>query len=470
MSLLPTDNELFYQVLILEADSQQAGTILKVLAQRNLRGTVATTPISARKLLDRACWNLVFLSSDFPHAEGQGDSFWVLNRIRSLSPELPVVMVDSKDSARTAIKALEQGCVDFIPNDPDAAAIEQILDAYLPNHSTRAAAMIALDDQKTYPIVGGSEVLKKLIRMARSVAPTAAPVLISGPSGTGKELIARLIHNESRRCEGAFIQVNCAALSESLLESELFGHEKGAFTGAVVSRQGCLERAHGGTLLLDEITETPPAFQAKLLRALEQMQFERVGGQDNIRVNVRVISTTNQDIHKLVQEGQFRADLYYRLAAVRLQMSSLNERIEDLPDLVWWFINQFAAEAGRVITEISPETLRLFECSCWPGNIRQLRNTIRTAMILGQGPVLCVTGLPWILEELLGDSARASDPRTFDLGRTSLRELERRAILATLDETEGNQTRAAEVLGISDRTLRDKVKKYRQHDYVAISS
>ena len=463
-------SETFYQVLLLDADARRTGTILKVLAQRNLRGTVATTPISARKLLDRNCWKLIFLSSDFAAGEGQSGSFGILDRIRSQWPELPVVMVDSNDSAKTAMKAMEQGCTDFIANGPEVAAVEHVLDTYLPNHSTRAAAMIALDDQTAYPMIGSSEVLKKMIRMARSVAPTAAPVLISGPSGTGKELIAQLIHNESRRSRGPFVRVNCAALTESLLESELFGHEKGAFTGAIMSRQGCLERAHGGTLLLDEITETPSAFQAKLLRALEQMQFERVGGHDNIRVNVRIVSTTNQDIHRLVQEGRFRADLYYRMAAVRLQMPSLQQRMEDLPDLVWWFVNQFASEAGRVITEISTETLRLFECCCWPGNIRQLRNIIRTAMILGQGPVLCVTQLPWVLEELLGDAAGDCDGQELDLGNTSLRELERRAILATLDQTEGNQTRAAQVLGISDRTLRDKVKKYRQHEYATVSS
>jgi DNA-binding NtrC family response regulator len=283
-------------------------------------------------------------------------------------------------------------------------------------------------------------------------------------------MIAQLIHNESRRNHGPFVRVNCAALSESLLESELFGHEKGAFTGAIMRRQGRLERAHGGTLLLDEITETPPAFQAKLLRALEQMHFERVGGSEDVRINVRVVSTTNQDIHRLVQEGRFRADLYYRLSAVRLRMPSLRERMDDLPDLIWWFVNEFAHEAGRVITDISTDTLRLFECSHWPGNIRQLRNVIRTAMILGQGPVLCVKQLPWVLEELLSDREGLASGDDADLGSTSLQELERRAILATLDQTEGNRTRAAEVLGISDRTLREKIKKYRRREYVTLNS
>lgn len=465
-----TNLEPFYQALLLDADSKRAGTILKVLARRSLRGTVATTMTSARKLLDRGGWNLIFLSSDFPTVEGQHNGFGILAAIQSQNPELPVVMVDSNDSAQTALKAVGQGCVGFMANGAQQDEIENILDAYLPNHITCAAATVRTDDQKMSPVIGQSDALKSLIRMAHSVAPTAAPVLISGPSGTGKEMIAQLIHNESRRCRGPFVRVNCASLSESLLESELFGHEKGAFTGAVMSHRGRLERAHGGTLLLDEITETPPAFQAKLLRALEQMQFERVGGREDIRVNVRVVSTTNRDIHQLVQEGRFRDDLYYRLAAVRLQMPSLSERMEDLPDLIWWFVNQFAHETGRVITEVSSETLRLFECCHWPGNIRQLRNVIRTAMILGHGPVLCVTQLPQVLEELLcGQETVTSGPRQ-GFGATSLRELERQAILATLDQTDGNQTRAAAVLGISDRTLREKVKKYRQQDYVTVNA
>ena len=345
-----------------------------------------------------------------------------------------------------------------------------ILDQYLPNHPTQSVAMIETDQNMTCPIIGRSQALKDVVRMAHSVAPTGAPVLISGPSGTGKELIAQLIHNQSRRSDGPFVRLNCAALSESLLESELFGHERGAFTGAIMSHQGRLERAHGGTILLDEITETPLAFQAKLLRALEQMDFERVGGTENIRVNVRVVSTTNQDIHGLVQQGKFRADLYYRLSAVRLQMPALHQRMEDLPDLIWWFVNQFAHEAARAIKSISTETLRVFELYHWPGNIRQLRNIVRTAMILGSGSSLCVMQIPGIIDELRSTQQPETDD--FNLGQTPLQETERRAILASLQQHQGNQARAARVLGISDRTLREKVKKYRQQELelVTVSS
>jgi DNA-binding NtrC family response regulator len=438
---------MFYQVLILDTDSKRTGTILKVLAERDLRGTVAKSWKSGKQLLDKYQWNLIFLSTDYLAVSDKNDGYSVLCHILSQHPEMPVIMVSSSDSAVEALKAIRFGCVDFFADPLCPCLIEKVLDNYLPNHPIHAVATVETERNNVQPIIGRSTGLKDVVEMSRSVAPTAAPVLVRGPSGTGKELIAALIHNQSRRSEGPFVRVNCAALSESLLESELFGHEKGAFTGAILSHQGRLERAHGGTILLDEVTETQPAFQAKLLRALEQMHFERVGGTQPIRVNVRVISTTNQDIYQLVQRGEFRADLYYRLAAVQLQIPSLQERIEDLPDLIWWFVNQFAHEAGRKITGISAKTLRLFELYHWPGNIRQLRNTVRTAMILGRGQTLCITQIPWLLEEM--KNMHQAEIVEEDLGGTPLQEVERRAILATLAQTEGNQTQAARVLGIA---------------------
>ncbi|RKY10393.1 MAG: hypothetical protein DRP56_01115 [Planctomycetota bacterium] len=465
--MIRTTDNTFYQALILTADSKRVGTLLKILAKRNLRGTVATTLKSAKMLLDRHHWNLIFLSTEFNAIADQKNGFGIVRHIRGDHPEMPIVMISPTDSSEQAIKAMRFGCVDFFTEPLKSEAINTVLDAYLPNHPTHVMETVHSDDQRTHPIIGRSAALKETVQMARSVARTAAPVLISGPSGTGKELIAQLIHNHSHRCSGPFVQVNCAALNESLLESELFGHEKGAFTGAVLCHQGRMERAHGGTILLDEITETPPAFQAKLLRVLEQMHFERVGGSENIRANVRVVSTTNQDIRQLVQTGRFRADLYYRLAAVRLQIPSLADRMDDLPDLIWWFVNQFAHEAGRVITAISRQTLRMFELYHWPGNIRQLRNMVRTAMILGQGPTLCITQIPWLVEEMK-QTPQANDSET-ESGQSPLQEIERRAILATLTRAEGNQAQAARVLGISDRTLREKVKKYRQQELVAIA-
>jgi DNA-binding NtrC family response regulator len=461
-----TAHNTLYQALILTADSKRASMLLEILAKRNLCGTVAVSLKSGKMLLDRHHWNLIFLSTAFGAVSDRENGFEIVRHIRDEYPEMPIVMSSPTDSSEQAIKAMRFGCVDFLTEPLKPKAIHAVLDMYLPNHPTHVMETVYSDDQRTHPIVGKSAVLKETLQMARSVARTAAPVLISGPSGTGKELIAQLIHNHSHRCNGPFVQVNCAALNESLLESELFGHEKGAFTGAVLCHQGRMERAHGGTLLLDEITETPPAFQAKLLRVLEQMQFERVGGRESIRANVRVVSTTNQDIHKLVQTERFRADLYYRLAAVRIQAPSLLDRRDDLPDLIWWFVNQFAHEAGRSITAVSTQTLRLFQLYHWPGNIRQLRNIVRTAMILGRGSTLCVTQVPWLLEEM--KQIPQAGNSEIESGQSPLQEIERRAILATLSRADGNQAQAARVLGISDRTLREKVKKYRQHEFATM--
>jgi len=320
------------------------------------------------------------------------------------------------------------------------------------------------DGRSLCPLVGQSAAMRRVVELAERIAPTSMPVLITGASGTGKELIAQLIHNHSRRSKGPFIKVNCAALSETLLESELFGHEKGAFTGALSSHCGRFERADGGTLLLDEITETPAAFQSKLLRVLEQMSFERVGGERMINVNVRLISTTNRPIQDEVCQGRFRADLYYRLAGVCLELPDLCRRREDIAELVWLFVNQFALETGRKVTAIDCQTLRLFEQYYWPGNIRQLRNVVRTALVLGSGQTLSVMELGHLVEELCAGPQDAANP-----SGQSLAEIERWAIKETLGRTDGNQSRAARVLGISDRTLREKIRRYRQEDLTQVA-
>jgi transcriptional regulator with PAS, ATPase and Fis domain len=282
-------------------------------------------------------------------------------------------------------------------------------------------------------------------------------VLITGESGTGKELLSCFLHRHSRRAQGPYIRVNCAALSESLLESELFGHERGAFTGAYLQRKGKFERAHGGTLLLDEISETSARLQAQLLRVLEQQDFERVGGSESVQVNVRVISTSNRDLAAEVEKGRFRRDLYYRLGGMHLVVPPLRERTEDITPLVWHFVNLHAPEVQRTIEEIDPSLLQAL-CRCpWPGNVRQLRNTIRTALILGEGETLSLCDVPNLAPQLEAPRAASLAPTTL-----SLQELEKQAILEALRRTQSHQVRAAKLLGITDRTLREKLRRYRQ--------
>jgi DNA-binding NtrC family response regulator len=364
----------------------------------------------------------------------------------------------------TAVRAVRQGCCDFLVKPVDTARIESLLDTFLPNHSISTVATAEEGAQNLYKIVGKSPKLIQTIELAKRIAPTSFPVLISGESGTGKELVSYFIHHNSRRRQGPYIRVNCAALSDSLLESELFGHERGAFTGAFAQRKGRFEMAHGGTLLLDEITETPPKFQAKLLRVLEQQDFERVGGEKLIKVDVRIISTTNKDLLQEVQANRFREDLYYRLSTVRLVISPLSRRVEDLPELVWHFVNLYAHQVQRQITELDPVMMDIFSKYSWPGNVRQLRNVVLTSLILGAGPILSLADVSWLFDELqpLPEMIYGKTNTTAGLAGMPLVKIEQQAILETLRRTDGNQTKAAKVLGISDRTLRDKIKRYRK--------
>jgi DNA-binding NtrC family response regulator len=461
--MFQSHNQNTMNVLVLERDSRQAAGLLEELARRGIRGSVAVNEQQAMALAEKLFWNLAVVSDDFlAYFSGAGES--ILNVLRRGNPELPMVLSGSEDSSQKAQKALREGFVEYIVRPMNRTAAADMLDRFVPNHPVAAAEQLGGSHLRSRCIIGDSSAFRHTLELVRKAAPTSAPVLIEGESGTGKELLAQLIHQSSRRADKPFIKVNCAALNESLLESELFGHEKGAFTGASLCRKGRFESADGGTLMLDEITETPPAFQAKLLRAIEEMCFERVGGNQSVQVNVRIISTTNRPIAELVRQGQFRGDLYYRLCGIRLHVPALRRRKEDIAPLIWLFVNEFAGEAGRRITGIQRQTLELFENYRWPGNIRQLRNMVRSAMILGEGPSLSVEQIPWLLDELTEDVEKAelNTGSPFSLAGASLEDIERHVILATLDTHRGNQTQAARVLGISDRTLRDKMKRYRK--------
>ena len=465
--MTPINDELtFYHALILEPDSRQAAGLLEALARRGIRGTVAVNDGQADSLLGRFSWKLIFVSEDFLRIfERCADT--TMTYLRVNMPEIPVVLIGAEDSSRKALQSVREGFAEYLVRPVEQGKAAAVLDRFVPNHPMSVLEQVCAASGPGHQwIIGASSVLRQALELAKKAAPTSVPVLIEGESGTGKELLAQLLHEKSRRCDGPFVKVNCAALNESLLESELFGHEKGAFTGALFCRKGRFELAHGGTLLLDEIAETPAAFQAKLLRVVEQMSFERVGGNDPVRVNVRILSTTNRSIGEWVERGQFRADLYYRLSTIRLRIPPLRERREDIRQLIWLFVNEFACETARKITAIDRRTLELWERYDWPGNIRQLRNMVRSAMILGSGPILNVEQIPWLMEELhegltVGEGARAKFER---LAGTSLEELERMAILATLQRENGNQAQAARILGISDRTLREKIKRYHRPD------
>jgi len=456
--------------------------VLEILARKGLRGLVAANTANALDLIDKNDCAMAIIEDTIPHqaanSTDKNNVFELLTKIRMNKPELPVLMItpdvccktsNTQEMIETAVKAIQAGCLDFISLPADKNKIENVIDTIVPSRKIQTIASAEEGADCIYKIVGTSPSLIQTVNLARKVAATSASVLISGESGTGKELISYVIHYGSRRAQSPFIKVNCAALSETLLESELFGHEKGAFTGAYTQRKGRFEEAHGGTLLLDEISETPLRFQAKLLRVLEQQDFQRVGSNQNIKVDVRIISTTNKDLSREMAAGQFRQDLYYRLCGVRLVVAPLRQRKEDLPELIWYFINLYAGQTHRRITRLDPAMMELFSKYHWPGNIRQLRNVILTSMILGVGETLSLADVSWLFDELqplpevsaIKETSLEMQSRE-NIGEIPLAKIERHAILETLKKTKGNQTRAAKVLGISDRTLRDKIKRYRQ--------
>ena len=388
------------------------------------------------------------------------DGVALLGKIKAKWPETQVILITAFGSIDVAVRAMKAGAIDFLQKpfkaDHLAAVVERAVE-----HRRLCAENEALKTQVrgegVQELVGHSEAIRSVRRQVAQVAPSGATVLIHGESGVGKEVVARQIHAQSTRADRPMLCLNCAALSAGLLESELFGHECGAFTGAHQMRKGRFELADGGTLLLDEISEIEPKLQAKLLRVLEEQQFERVGSSETMKVSVRMVATTNQNLGQAVAEGRFREDLYYRLNVVPICVPSLRKRREDIPLLV----EHFAASnrgADGVPLAFADDALKLLMGYPWPGNIRELEHLVERACVLGLGPVVSAADLePW-----LTSPQRASGPR-FEPGM-SLETVEREMIRATLEETGGHRARTAGALGISVRTLGMKIKAYRLVD------
>jgi two-component system response regulator AtoC len=399
------------------------------------------------------------------------DGISLLKRVQSRHPSVSCILITAYGSVETAVEAMKQGAFDFLTKPVNLDRLELLIDRALHTRDVEAKnqALEAQLDKKfgLESIIGSSPAMQELFDVIRQVAPTQASVLIQGPSGTGKELVANAIHRLSSRSRGPFVAVHCAALSPTLLESELFGHEKGAFTGAVSRRKGRFEQADGGTLFLDEIGEIEPAIQVKLLRVLEERRFERVGGDETIEVDIRLLTATNRDLKKLVEEGIFREDLYYRLSVVPVNLPPLSERAGDIPLLADHFIRDFAERNGRAITGITPDAVNLLCAYSWPGNVRELRNTIERMVVLSSGGRLTARDVPPQIRAAGNAPAgggtaanNASSPSTPQPAAGSLAETEKRKILDVLAKHRGNRTRAAVELGISRRTLHRKLNEY----------
>ena len=383
------------------------------------------------------------------------------SKIHAMQPDLPVIIMTAYSSVNDAVEAIKHGAHDYLtkPLDFDRLrlALERALD-HKQVEKKKKETTSTLQDLDT-GIIGSSAPMQELLEMVGYVAPTEATVLIAGESGTGKELVADSLHRNSERRNGPFIKVNCAALAETLLESELFGHEKGAFTGAEKVREGKFVQADGGTLFLDEIGETSQAMQVKLLRVLQEQELQRVGGEETISVDVRVLAATNRNLEEEVANNNFREDLYYRLNVVMLTVPPLRDRGEDIPKLVHYFVKHFAEKNRRTVESVTPECLQLLSRYPWPGNVRELENAIERGVILMRGDQLTEKSLPISIQkykeksdELEGGSEQPS----------TLFEAERMIILQTLEETEGNKSEAARRLGITRKTLQNKLQKYEE--------
>ncbi len=392
--------------------------------------------------------------------QGEGNGCFTLVRsVKAGLPELPVVIIDQKPSIEQGVTAIKSGASDYLPADvsPDhfVAVIERSLTYSVAN---KGKGRLRPDrPPSAHQVIAADGRMAQILKLARKIAPKRTTVLVQGDSGTGKEVLARYIHQESDRRDGPFVAVNCAALPETLLESELFGHEKGAFTGAVSQKKGKFELAHGGTLLLDEISEMEISLQAKLLRVLQEREIDRVGGQSPMAVDVRVIATTNRDLEAEIKAGRFRLDLYYRLNVMPLHLPPLRERREDVVPLAQFFLEKHAALNHEPVKILSPELERTLKERHWPGNVRELENLMERAVLLTEGEVIHEGDL----KVTAGPAGGTQDPAGSDLKVVPLREMEKQLIFRALKDHQGNRTHAAEILGISVRTLRNKLNEYR---------
>ncbi len=443
------------RVLVVD-DDRAVRTMLQVnLSKHGMEVDLASDPDAAMRALHEAPYDLVLTDVKMPGSTG----LELLERVRTAWPDTVVVVMTGYGSVPDAVAAMKLGAADYIIKPIGKDELLLILARSLENQALRAEvrALRAEVNQKYgfENLIGASPAMIKLYEELTAVADTSATVLIQGQTGTGKELLAHALHTRSRRSAAAYIRVNCAAIPESLLESELFGHEKGAFTGAIRQHRGKFEQADGGTILLDEIGEINLFMQVKLLRVLQEGAFERVGGTGTIKVDVRVVAATNRDLGKEVREGRFRADLFYRLNVVQIQVPPLRDRRVDVPLLVDFFVRRYAERNDRPIPRISPAALESLQRYAWPGNVRQLEHTIERAVILSRDEITSFE-LP---EEVPDPVVAGVD---LPVGATlpeTLETIERRLIILALREASGVQAQAARKLGLSRSNLNYRIQK-----------
>jgi len=438
------------RILVVEDDATFRSLLRTILTAENYEVVDVSDAEQALDILRRREFDLVISDLRMPGKSGME----LFRETRNIFVPPPFILLTAYGTIEEAVEAMKEGAADFLTKPlKDPAALRTLVAKVLAT-GRREREYMSLKEAESAglppeSLIFAGTTMAEVRRLVHEVAATGATVILFGESGTGKEVIARVLHLLSPRRNSGFIPVNCAAIPDTLLESELFGHEKGAFTGAVQARRGKFELAHGGTIFLDEIGEMPVALQAKLLRVIQERTFERVGGSREIRADVRVLAATNRDLEKDVRDGRFREDLYYRLHVFPVQLPPLRERNDAIPLLTDYFVERFGRQIGKRVQGVSPEALTILQSYRWPGNIRELQNVIERAVILCRGAI-SVADLPATLS--------ACDSDAQELG--TLKDLEREAILSALEKTGGNRRRAAEELGLSRRTLQYRLKEY----------
>jgi DNA-binding NtrC family response regulator len=447
------------RVLVVDDEANARTALAELLRDEGFQVETAADGFKALPKLEEFAPALLLTDLRMPGMDG----LELMRKARELDPDVSVVLMTAHGAIDSAVKAMREGAADYLTKPINVEELTLVLERELERRRLRVEAgqlrQRLSERHRISNLVGSSPAMKQVYDTVLQVAPSRATVLITGESGTGKELVAAAIHEHSPRAKGAFVKLHCAALAETLLESELFGHERGAFTGAVTRRDGRFQQADGGTLFLDEIGEISPAIQIKLLRFLQEHEFERVGGNQTIKVDVRVVAATNRDLLQRVKDGQFREDLYYRLNVVSVDMPPLRARPSDIPLLATHFLTRYAKENGKVVSGFSDEALERLVHYHWPGNVRELENAVERAVVVCKGDKIRA-------EELSASIAPA--PREGGVPAvpgSTLSDLEKYAILKTLEHTGGSTSRAAEILGISTRKI-----QYKLHEYQATRS
>jgi DNA-binding NtrC family response regulator len=443
------------KVLIVEDNSDAREAWSTLISSWGYRVDSAEDGEQALQLIESSDPQILLLDLRLPKKDGLG----VLREIRANGWQIPTIVISGEGDIDDAVQSIKLGAYDYLRKPVDPHHMEVLLNN-LRTHLTvskenQLLRRRLMDAGELGQLIGQSLAMRRVMAAIDQVSPSSASIVIVGESGTGKELAARTIHELSPRASGPYIAINCAALPETLMESELFGHERGAFTGADRRREGCFELATGGTLLLDEIGEMKPELQAKLLRVLEERKVRRLGGSAEIPVDVRVLAATNRNLEGQLREGKFREDLYYRLNVFTIQLPTLRERSEDVPILIEHFLQQLAPAAGKSVMGMEAECLELLKAQRWPGNVRQLRNVIERALVVSSGPLLTTADLPPELRR-----SRPGPPvLEVSIGDSSLEDVEREMINRTIEFAGGNKTKAAEMLGISLRTLYNRLER-----------